>query len=400
MSKNNLLILELKIKYKHVLNQVFLDPFFCWINERSKKRFYVYYLSFLLLFLSLFFATPKYLYLDSMPEVHEGWEIVRVKANDLTNDLTYLEPDSHGAKTVFRLTVPVFVKILKTNQVVTYLFQFGLGFLLIFHVYRLSDKILKNPISSTFITSGLTFLYFGRACFVDFSWYDGWAFFALIMAMNTKNIFLIFLYCTMAAWTDERALMVLPIILIFKQIEGINASELNFKNLIKVNKLSLSVITSIVFYFGVRLFLSHNFNMHTPHASVDFTVLKYNIPFIGIGLWTFLEGFWIIFLLGIVYIFKNKNYFLSMLIACQILISCLVSFLVYDVTRSGSFLVPLLFIFLFYLKDKIKIQELNVLLFTCFAVTFVFPAYYIVGNLNMYQPFYFEFLNYVLNKFN
>ena len=380
------------------MNYSFLSHVFSWIEKKAGHSFYPYILTVTLVLLSLFFATPRYLYLDSMPEIKEGWEIVTLKSKDLTNSLTHLKADSHSAKTVFRLTVPVFVKLFSANQVVTYFIQFILGFVLLFNIYKISNKIFENVISATLVTSGIVFLYFGRACFVDFTWYDGWAFFALIMALSVRNVWVMSFFCLMAAWTDERALIVLPIIMLFKQIENNKSGDFSLKNLYKLNKSTLFVLSSIIVYFVIRGTLMLFYNMHTPNASADLATLKMNLPVIGIGLWTFFEGFWLVILVALAYMIYSKSYMLALFITLQIIISSLVSFSVFDITRSGSYLAPLLFVMFIYLKGKMEIKEINSLLFTGFLLTFLFPAYYIIGTLGMYQPIYFEVLNFLLNK--
>ncbi len=380
------------------MNYSFLSPIFSWIEKKAVHSLYPYFLTLTLILLSLFFATPRYLYLDSMPEIKEGWEIVMLKSKDLTNSLKHLKADTHSAKTVFRLTVPVFVKLFSANQVITYFIQVFLGFVLILNLYKISNKIFENAISATFVTSGIVFLYFGRACFVDFTWYDGWAFFALTMALSVRNVWMLSFFCLIAAWTDERALIVLPIIMLFKQIENNKSGDFSFKNLCRLNKASIFVLSSIGLYFIVRGTLMLFYNMHTPNASADLSTLKTNLPVIGFGFWTFFEGFWLIILVALIYMIYNKNYMLALFILLQIIISSLVSFSVFDITRSGSYLVPILFVTCIYLKEKMEIKEINLHLFAGFLLTFLFPAYYIIGTLGMYQPIYFEALNFILNK--
>lgn len=331
-----------------------------------------------------------------MPEVKAGWKIVLLKSQNLTDTLTHLDPDSHAAKTVFRLTVPFFVKILGINQLWLYILQFVLGLITIYHLYKISFRILSNAVSSTYITAGIVFLYFGRACFVDFSWYDGWAFFALIMAMSTRNNLLVFLLCSMAAWTDERALIVLPLIILFKQIENFQDNDFSFDKLWRLNKASIFALSAVVLYFLVRMLLTVFFNMHTPSDSANLDTLKLNVPLIGIGIWTFFEGFWVLLLIAFAHMIAKKQYVFFMLLMFQVTVSTLVACSVFDITRSGAYLIPIVFILLIYLKNKVAPSEMNLLLAICCLITFLFPAYYIVGGMNMNQPAYFEFLNFIL----
>lgn len=361
-----------------------------WIDKKSNIKYYPYYLALFLMLCSLVFTMPRLL---SFNQNYDSWETVILKANDLTNSLTHIDPKSWLAKKVFRLTVPIIMRITQLQPLGIIILQYLLNYLLIVFCYKLSLTILKDPISSTFIAAGIIFIYFGRAGFYDlqFTWFDGFAFFCLIMALYCKNIFAVFLFSLSAAWTDERAFIALTIVLLFHQLKESSISKLNFNMIVKMNRNSIAVLFAMVSYFAIRSYFTLQFNMRTPTTGANLSMLKETLPFMTMGLWTFLEGFWLLFLFTIIQAIKNKNYIFSILILMLIFVFTIISGCVADITRSGSYIVPIIFVLLIYLYNFLNKKELRLLLFICFIIAFLFPAVIICSNWQIEHSFQSSF---------
>ncbi len=353
------------------LNQK-MDSFFLWIENKSAKKNYPIYLTIILICISLFFAFPRY----DLYNAAESWNVTMLKAKDLTNNLSHIPPESFMAKKVFRLTVPFIIKIFHLNRVGVLVVQFFIGFLFILFSYKITLRLLKDAVSATFFAAGIIFIYAGRTCFTEitYTFFDGWAYFFILMAMYNRNVIAVFLFATLAAWIDERGLIALPIIILFHQISNAKP-EFGFKSLLALNKSSLAAIAAITGYAALRLYLSFKYNMHTPNEDANFNDFKRNIihTSFGFGAYTFLEGFWFLVSIFALLSFYRKHYFLQILIAGQILASSIVAFFVTDITRSGSYLALLLFPLLAYLSQFINIRPFRYILAVCMFFCFVFP---------------------------
>jgi hypothetical protein len=351
-----------------------IENWYAWIEKKSSNRYYPIYLAIILMLISLFLAFPRF----DLYRLVVAWDVTYLKADDLTNNLSHIAPDSFMAKKVFRLTVPVIMKTFHLNREMVIAIQFILGFLFLLVSYKLARRILKDPVSATFVAGGITFLYCGRACFTDISytWFDGWAYFFLLLSIYYRNIFLVFLFATMAAWVDERAFMSLPIAIIFHQVSSVpEPFRFRFIDLIRLNKSSIAVVVAILGYLGLRYFLSTTYNMHTPSADADFHLLGLNFTHttFGFGAYTFLEGFWILFPVVLYAIYKNRNYLLLLVMLAQIGILSFAAFSVTDITRSGSYLFGFIFIFLLYLSRFFDLKHFRLLLLAAFFFCFIFP---------------------------
>ena len=90
----------------------------------------------------------------------------RVSVTDnLSNNLGHIPPSSWLAKKVFRLTIPVFIKLLKLSPAIIIISQILVGYLTYIVSFKLTLRITKDAIQSTFLTTGIAFLYFGRWSF-------------------------------------------------------------------------------------------------------------------------------------------------------------------------------------------------------------------------------------------
>jgi len=384
------------------MNIPWLNNIFTWIENKSKNKYYVIYLTIILVFATLFLATPKYLYYIQNPSKFEmaNWNAVMMKSHNLLDPLTSFPAISHAAKKVFRLTVPLVIKIFHLDPFKTYILQFFIGIFLIFLIYKLALKILKDAVSSTFLAAGLVFIYFGRACFEDvISAFDGWAYFFIVCAMLFKNPFIIFSLCSLAAWTDERGLIALPIVILFHQANADKIEKFDFKNFFKFNLSSIGVIAAIIFYFLLRFFLMYHYNLRTPNGEANLPMIMINIPIMGFAVWSFLEGFWLLYILVLGYALFKKNYSFILSVTAQILVLTIVSLCVYDNTRSGSYIVPIIFVIIIYLKNYMDKIDLRYVLFFCMIISFIFPSYYVKGIIDMQRPIYYDFIYFLHNRF-
>ena len=153
----------------------------------------------------------------------------------------------------------------------------------------------------------------------------------------------------------------------------------------------------------MRFYLQNN-GMSTPKSSVGFSVLLKQIEFMGFGLWTFFEGFWLVVLLFFILSFYNRHYAMSLIYFVPIAILSIVSFTVFDITRSGSYMFYIVFPMLIYIYKYIDANSFRLLLFFSAIVSFVFPAYYIIADTKpyflWYKPIFIRGADYLLKYYS
>lgn len=305
-----------------------------------------------------------------------AWEVVQRKAADLLDPLHDVPEYLWLSKKVFRLTVPLIISITGLGPAGTIVLQYVVNFLLFVFAFKLALRAFKDPIAATWLTAGLAFLYFGRAGLHDLEhlWFDGFAFFFLIMAMHAQRPITIFLWSTAAAWTDERAFMALGIVCFFQLIE--RSSGRVVKSMVpKAN--SVAVLIGIGLYLAIRAFLAHQYGMQLSNHGAGLASLSFTMLYLPLGIWTFLEGYWIILIATIILTFRSTWHFSAFFISAATLSAIVISGCVTDITRSGSYLVPIVFVCLLLLRDLMNGALIRRMLFVTAAITLLFPAVFV-----------------------
>lgn len=338
-------------------------------------------------FFSLFLATPAYHYLPTAM-LDENWVAFTEKVNHPLTQSTFNE-NTHAAKKVFRLTVPVLAKITFLNNWGVFALQFIINLLFLFFTIKLIEKITADRVAAAFTTIGLTFIYAGHAGFTDINtWFDNFAFFFLLLSMFSSRAVLIFIFIQLACWTDERAFFACSLVFIFMKIREISESDFKWKSAIKISPNSFAVVVSILFYIAGRMLLTHFTGLTTPTGSIGLKVLINQTQFYGMGIWTALEGFWILIIITLLLLWFKRQYLLLIMIGTATTVSLLISFMVFDITRSSAYIFPLIFVSISLLKNNLTIENMRKLLLISATVCFLFPAYYIITDVYPYTLWY------------
>jgi hypothetical protein len=346
--------------------------------------------------LILFFSFPDLEKLTITGD-HSIWQAVQQQIEDPTAQHYIDDPDSHQAKRTFRLFVPMLFKALHIKStVVIYLFQQLVVLCLLYFSARLTLRITGDKIIAAAVSLGIAFTYIGQAGVVDvFGKFDTIAICALLGAMVYRKALLIFIFCSIAAWTDERGLLACSLIFIWwKMWEN---EKFNFKTLIKPNWLSLSVLLAIGAYAGLRIFLQNSYNMHTATGMVGIDVLQSQFNMIFFGLWTGLEGFWLLFFASVYILVRLREWWLGIALKLSMIVLIGLSFLVVDISRSMMYLAPLIFICLLLLSRSESKVYLRKMVFSAVLICILVPTYFAEGGFRIEgaNPIVFKLLDWM-----
>jgi hypothetical protein len=349
---------------------------------------------FLILFIYLTNTIPFHFILNNPMNI-DGWKTVMIKSNNLFSNLSHLDPSSHNAKTVFRLTIPLLVKCFRINFQNLIIIQFVSYYFFIFFLNRILFKYFDSIRISYLLLITICTTYFGKAFIVDFRWFDGWAYFFIVLALYSRFNILVIIFVLFGIFTDERVILSLPAIFLLKN-KNIDFESMKFK----FNIDSLVIVFSFVLYFLIRVFLSLKFNMKMPVDLIGSPIIdNVNKRLIGPGFFTFFEGLWIFILLAIYKIYNlGKMNFLFIIFFIVFFISCILVFSVYDVTRSGAYLMPYVLIFIKILYKNLSKIEFKSYLNSAFLVSVFFPGIYVISGVGMNNFILNDYLFVLLNR--
>jgi hypothetical protein len=358
--------------------------FFARIEAFTNSLNWKFRTAFLLVGLSFIFSTGELFYLPTAFQ-GENWESYRFKKENLFKQPPF-NPVSHAAKKTFRITVPFIAKIFKFNNWTTIAFMWVINFLFLYHFLKYFYTFFNDKVIAFLATFGITFIYIGHAGFTDINtWFDGIAYFFILIALISNKPIIILSTVLLAAFTDERAFLSAVVVLFFHLIdEWENRKSIALSSFPRTASIFLGIAVALV----LRFVIEYSFNIHLENGGMTVAKFLADTPFWGMALWTFLEGYWLLIVLLCLCLIYEKNYLYLAVLIIIITVFTFASFSVFDKTRSGSYIFPIIFLAVKYLKMKIIIEEWRFLFLVIAIICFLFPAYYIISDTPPYTLWY------------
>jgi hypothetical protein len=302
------------------------------------------------------------------------YNVTKDRSQNLTEHRIYEEPASNNR--VFRLTLPVLVKIFHVRHVSIFVYglQLLLGILLYFLLTRFLFQILNDKLSTMLAVIALACIYFGTSFFVEYGGYgDFYTFFFLFLSIYFRNPLLVFLAMFTATWCDERAVVAGTLVFAYWWI----AEKIKEDKLISFvpNAQMLAVLVAIIAYIAIRFgYLIPHLGMENTYKKGEFTEQLFaSLPSFGFKFIWVLEGFWLVMLLAFVVLYLKKDYFKLLIIFGGTIAMIVSGFTTYDSTRSGSFVFPMIFLGLIAVKTKLTEKEIRIFMFLVALLCFLHP---------------------------
>jgi hypothetical protein len=369
------------------------QAFFLKISKTLDTKYWKFRVLLLCVFSIFVFSFPYYKRitdeLQQKPDRYLKWQQLKAQA---AHPFTQIDapPNSHQAKLTFRLTMPLLLRVLHYNIVYFYLFQAFLGIIFFWLLLNFFYKQLQDKILTSLLAFGIANIYTGASFFVDtLASCDPFAYFFLFVALAYRQPFSIFLMVQLAAWTDERGLIASCFVYLFWWLQSYKIDEKNnFITLFRFDSALLAIIGSWLTYIGLRLSLTYFLGLHTPIGNAGFEAFLENIKLTGLGVWTALEGFWFLALVLFIVLLYTREFILLGLLWVATFVVSLVAIMVYDITRSISYVYLLLPIANSILQNRIGKDELKTVLLVSTFISFLFPLYFVKQNVTYMEPIY------------
>ena len=334
----------------------------------TQKKNWIIILTFLLPAIVFFFAFPSY---EGLKTTFAGsWEAVLTQAENPFVPHAY-DPNAHESKLLFRITMPLMAYVLHLGVTGILVVQAIFGTLMFYVAIRLFQRITQDNVTTMLLTLSLAFIYAGRVSFTEIRGiFDGLALFFLVTSMYFKNPLLIVISVFLASWTDERALIASSLVFLYWMYENNSAGNRFF------NTQTVAVTAAWVAYFVTRYILSAFFGFTTNAGGVGISLLINQINNLPLGVWSALEGNWLLVLAALWIACKKKKYTFVFLYAGGIALLLIVAMAVLDITRSMAYLLPAMFLAVALIKETEPAGTMRKIVALAMLVSFVYPAYY------------------------
>ncbi|RYU91857.1 hypothetical protein [Emticicia agri] len=301
------------------------------------------------------------------------YKVTRDRAKNLTEHRVYLEPASNNR--VFRLTLPVIVKVLHIRHVSIFIYglQLVLGVLLYFLLTRFLFQLLNDKVATFLSMIALSCIYFGSAFFIENCGYgDFYTFFFLFLGMYFRNPLIIFASIFAATWCDERAAVASGLVFLWWWISP------TIKDNRKISFIPswqmITVALGVIAYGGLRLYLMKYVGMSATYKEGEFMQMIHDSwRSFGFKFTWVLEGFWLVMLLAFGILYSNKEYQKLILVAGGTLAMVFLGMTTYDSTRSGSYVFPMIFLGLMIVQTQLSNRQLRIVLTLVALLCFLHP---------------------------
>jgi len=329
----------------------------------------------------LLMAFPSYQDFRADPDkAGKTWKAVLLKGKDLGwNVLEAFGPSTNAARVNFRLTGPVLVKTLKLGVpgLVTVLALAG-AFLLGICVW-LAGKICGDKAIGLLAGIGVAATWAGATAFCELRGvFDGLALCFLMSALAFQNPVVIAIFVFLAAWTDERALVNFPLLLVSMWVLHGDSAEGQASGRARLKSIA-GAVSGFTIHLLSRAAYARWFGIPHRFDGNGIEVLMNQINNIPMGIWSGLEGGWII-ICSAAYLawVQGRRIWLAMFLA-SISLVLVVSFAVVDISRTTAFLLPAFFAGLAVLRASEEAFTVRRIVFLSTLVSVLWPMYYVGG---------------------
>jgi hypothetical protein len=313
---------------------------------------------------SLLRAFPNYNFLRER-ENQETWKSAAIKIQNPTADMARLFPPAqHEAKLTFRLTVPLIARAFHLDRN-GLLALFALcGVLTLYLTLDLAHQITRSRIAALSVCVAVACIWPGILAFHQLlgGFYDAVAICLMLTAMRVPPPFAA-LALLAAAWTDERALLAAPLLLVCAALR---------RDRPRVIALSLAAVA----YAVTRLWFAAAYGLRTPADGIGPAILLKNFNMLPLGIWTGLAGCWLLVAAGLYVLFAHRRYLAALSFAVTLSAIIAAALIVEDVTRSMSYTLPAVFVALIALSESEPPSTVESLTAISALLCVVIPTYF------------------------
>jgi hypothetical protein len=329
------------------------------------------------LVLGVFLSTPRreiILNCGDAPELRA----VEEKIRDPFSRMDQFAPTSHESKLTFRILVPTVARISGLGTGGCKLLEVACGIAMLAYAALAFERVTHDRTMAFLLTVASSCIFAGNTAFVEFrGMYDGVAIFLLVLAIHSRSAIVVPMAVFLAAWTDERALLASSLVLLFHATRHGTNTKAIFKSL--STPVPASIFLAWLGYAGLRWHLSVRYGMATATGGIGVGIFKEQINNLPLGIWSALEGLWILVLGAIIVLGLRKQWLCLASLCMTLALPLIASFCVADITRSAAYLFPGVFIVAGILADSERKAFLTRLVATAAVICVLWPSVYAGG---------------------
>lgn len=352
-----------------------------WIESHLQGTHWLGKLTLVCAVVSWCLAVPPYTVMASS----DAWAFIAVQAQDILHP-THLEVYIRRENMVMRWVLPLMYILTGHSIILILAIQAILGCVFLYLFLREIFRQTNDRVLTAFFGMALSNMFVFSWFFVDTAGYgDGYAYFFLMLALLTRNPFLLFGFLQIAFFTDERALVGAAYIVLWwtaaslmNRNEGTTLASI-FRNAFQSR--TWVVIAAWVVYFAIREYVMHTYFPHHDYSTMGTPVLFADGHRWGLGnsLWTSFEGSWLLLGTAGFLLFQSGRRWLLLVLLLGFVFLLITGIFVHDIDRALGYGFPFLLAASLILSRLIPALEYRKLVFVMALVCIISPMCYTLG---------------------
>jgi len=334
---------------------------------------------------SVLFSSPSFSKLQSL----ERSVITKLVENQIDHPFVQQNhnAESHYSKRAFRLFMPIVAKTLHLSVSGLLILQAIFGVLFFYFSAKLLYRYSNEKIGTFLFVVGLSGIYLGKSFFLDYwLFFDGVAFFFILLSMYFRNPILIFLSISCAFWTDERSLGAAFAIMVFHLFVS-NKKNGSFDWALKQ---LIPLFVALCVYVFMRIFLSTRFGLTIAYEGIGpIWSIQNFVKYMPLAIFMFFESYWLLILSGFLYLIYKADDSMKIMIILFVLIllgQMIVALSVGDMVRSGTYAFVFCYISYFIIQSfESNKKVVNSIMLLVASLAYLVPSYSVFGNKTIWM---------------
>jgi hypothetical protein len=262
----------------------------------------------------------------------EYWRaVVRLKVDEPWLDYRRAFPaESNEAKRNFRITVPLLAHATGLGIEAVPAIRFAFQAVLLVGLLLAAERACGDRVAALAAALAVAGTYVGTSVWMDdWGWFDNCAQAFMVMALVARRPFWACAAVVAAAFTDERALMTVPLIALYHFWTGAR------------RPLLWAPVLAVPAYVLSRILVGLAFRISTSSAGIATAdMILPNLRVSMLGAWSSLEGGWLLVALGCLAAVRVRNWLGALFLAIAAVVPVAASVAVIDFSRSASYAFP------------------------------------------------------------
>jgi hypothetical protein len=323
-----------------------------------------------------FFSWPEF---PLPPDIRRAWiehwdQVVQFKVDDPAHDYTQEYPDGKNeAKRNFRIAVPLLAYLTHSGMTGVHVARFTLQAVLIICVLLAAERAAGDRLVALAAALAIAGTYTGTSVWRDVCrWFDNCTHAFLALALILRPPWLAGGAVVLAAFTDERALLIVPLLILFHWFTGSPRRTL------------IGLAAGIPGYVAIRLAFALAFHLRMPTTGIaEWDIFFINTDNVVTGYWFALEGGWLLVAIAIWRGWASGRSRAGLALALATALPVVAAMGVGDFTRSAAYAFPAVLAALALLRrsDLIAPAELRTLAVVAAAVSLLTPNVFVMRNV-------------------